>query len=154
LSCTKTREFDLSVTSILFSANILGYGILYLHWDTGCGTFYPLMGFGLGASNLLITNYRTTGLPPSGDSAPYASFSAENQYTLRRHFTYTILAGFEFNHNDRWALGTGYRWFDAGHFRGPRFQRVADGSAVDVACDTWKMRFKANEWFIEFKILI
>lgn len=77
-----TRRFDLDVTSILFSANLLGQGIPYLHWDIGCGTIYPLIGVGLGTSNLLITNYRTTGLPPTGDSAPYASFSAENQYTL------------------------------------------------------------------------
>jgi len=149
-----TREFDLNVTSILFAINLLGRGIPYLHWDIGCGAIYPLIGTGLGSSNLLITNYRTTGLPPTGNSAPYASFSAENQYTLRKNFTYTILAGLEYNHDDRWAIGTGYRWFNAGHFKGPRYQRVASGSAVDVACDAWEMRFRANEWFIEFKIFI
>ncbi|HEV2601463.1 MAG TPA: hypothetical protein VGT41_04130 [Candidatus Babeliales bacterium] len=149
-----TRKFDLDVTSILFCANLLGRGIPYLNWDIGCGTIYPLVGFGLGASNLAITNFRTTGLPPSGDSAPFASFSAENQYTLRKHFTYTILAGLEYSHDDRWAIGTGYRWFNAGSFKGPRYQRVANGSAVDVADDAWKMRFRAHEWFVEFKIFI
>jgi len=149
-----TRKFDLDVTSILFCANILGQGVPYFNWNIGCGKIYPLIGAGLGASNLLITNYRTTGLPPTGDSAPFASFSAENQYTLRRNFTYTLLAGFEFNYNDYWAIGTGYRWFDAGHLKGPRYQRVANGSAVDLACDAWKMHFRSNEWFIEFKILI
>lgn len=148
------RKFDLDVTSILFGANLLGQSIRCLSRNFRCGTIYPLIGVGLGASNLLITNYRTTGLPPTGDSSPYASFSAENQYTLRRNFTYTIFAGFEYNRNDRWAIATGYRWFDAGHFKGPRYQRVASGSAVDVACDTWKMRFRANEWFVEFKIFI
>ncbi len=147
-----TREFDLDVTSIFFSANILGRGIPYCHWDVGCGKIYPLIGAGVGRSNLLITNFRTTGLPPTGDSAPYASFSAENQYTLRQNFTYTALAGFEYSYKDRWAIGTGYRWFNAGCFKGPQYQRVASGSAVDVACDAWKMRFRANEWFIEFKI--
>jgi len=149
-----TRTFDLSVTSILFSTNILGLGFPCLNWDVWCGKLYPLLGVGLGASNLLITNYRTVGLAPTGDSTPYKSFSAENQYTLRRNFTYTILIGLEYNHDARWAVGTGYRWFDAGHFNGPQYQRIADGSAVDVACDTWKMRFGAHEWFIEFKILI
>lgn len=149
-----TRQFDLDVTSILFSVNLLGRGIPCLHWDVGCGKIYPLIGFGLGASNLLITNYRTTELAPTGDSSPYASFSAENQYTLRRNFTYTLLVGFEYSHATTWAIGTGYRWFNAGCFKGPRYQRVASGSAVDVACDTWKMRFRANEWFIEFKIFI
>lgn len=148
------RKFDLNVTSILGCVNLLGHRVPRLHWDIGCGTLYPLVGAGLGMSNLLITNYRTTGLPPSGDSAPYASFSAENQYTLRKNFTYTLLAGFEYKHNACWAIGTGYRWFDAGHFKGPRYQRVASGAAVDVACDAWKMRFRADEWFIEFKIFV
>jgi len=148
------RTFDLDVTSILFTANFLGRGIPCLNWNIGRGKIYPLIGFGLGSSNLLITNYRTVGLPPSGDSSPFQSFSAENQYTLRKNFTYTLLAGIEYNHSERWALGTGYRWFNAGCFKGPQYQRVANGSAVDVACDAWKMRFRANEWFIELKIFI
>ncbi len=149
-----TRKFDLSVTPILFSATILGRGIPYFHWNVGCGKFYPVLGAGVGMSNLLITNYRTTGLAPTGDSAPYASFSAENQYTLRKNFTYTVLAGLEYSYKEYWAIGSGYRWLDAGHFKGPRYQRVASGSAVDVSGDAWKMRFRANEWFIEFKIFI
>ena len=147
-----TRKLDLDVTSILFSAYFLGKSIRSCNWDIGCGTFYPMIGAGVGASNLLITNYRTTGLPPTGDSAPYASFSSENQYTLRKNFTYTLLAGFEYNYNDYWSIGTGYRWFNAGHFKGPQYQRVTSGAAVDVADDAWKMRFRAHEWFIEFKI--
>ena len=150
-----TRKFDLSVTPILFSANLLGRGIPYLHWNVGCGkTFYPMIGGGVGVSSLQITNYRTTGLPPSGASSPFASFSAENQYTLRKKFTYTLLAGIEYSHHNYWAIGTGYRWFNAGHFKGPRYQRVASGAAVDLSSDQWKMRFRANEWFIEFKIFI
>lgn len=149
-----TREFDLNVTPILLAANVLGRNIPYLHWNIGCGTIYPMIGAGLGVSNILITNFRTTGLPPTGDSAPFGSFSSENQYTLRKSFTYTILAGLEYNYNDSWAIGTGYRWFDAGHFNGPRYLRVSSGSAVDVAGDKWQMSFRSNEWFIEFKIFI
>ncbi len=149
-----TRKFDLSVTPILFCANLLGKGIPYCHWNIGCSKIYPMIGVGLGISNLLITNYRTTGLPPTGDSAPYASFSAENQYTLRKNFTYTLLTGLEYSYKNYFAIGTGYRWFNAGHFKGPRYQRVSSGSAVDVAGDQWRMRFRANEWFIEFKIFI
>lgn len=149
-----TRKFDLTVTPILFSLNLIGRGIPYFHWDVGYGKIYPVLGAGVGGSSLLITNYRTTGLPPTGDSSPYASFSAENQYTLRTKFTYTALAGFEYSFKDSWAIGSGYRWFDAGHFKGPRYQRVASGSAVDVAGDAWRMRFRSNEWFIEFKIFI
>ncbi len=149
-----TREFDLGVTPILFSANLLGRGIPHCHWNLGCGSIYPMIGAGVGVSNLLITNYRTTGLPPSGDSDPYDSFSSENQYTLRKNFTYTILAGVEYSYNNYWAIGTGYRWFDAGRFKGPRYQRVASGAAVDVDSDTWDIRFRANEWFLEFKIFI
>lgn len=149
-----TREFDLDVTPILFSVNLLGRDIPWLNGDIACRKLYPIIGAGIGISNLLITNFRTTGLPPSGDSDPLASFSAENQYTLRKNFTYTALIGLEYNCNDYWAISTGYRWFDAGNFKGPRFQRVATGAAVDVEGDEWKMRFRSNEWFIEFKIFI
>ncbi len=149
-----TREFDLTVTPILFSANILGQGIPHLNWEVGFGKIYPMIGAGIGVSNLLITNYRTTGLPPIGDSMPYATFSAENQYTLRQNFTYTLLAGLEYNHQNRWAIGSGYRWFNAGNFQGPEYLRVMGGSAVDVGNDQWGMRFRAHEWFIEFKIFI
>ncbi len=149
-----TREFDLDVTPILFSLNLLGRDIPRLNWDCGSGTIYPLIGFGIGVSNLLITNFRTTGLPPSGGSAPFASFSSENQYTRYRNFTYTTLFGLEYNHNDAWAIATGYRWFDAGKFKGPRFLRVSTGSAVDVAGEEWHMRFRSDEWFVEFKIFM
>ncbi len=149
-----TREFDLNVTPILFSAIFLGRDVPFCNWNIGCGSLYPIIGAGVGVSNLLITNYRTTGLPPNGNSSPFESFSAENQYTVRRNFTYKILIGLEYNYNDRWAVGTGYNWFDAGQFKGPRYQRVTSGSAVDVANDAWKMRFRSNEWFVEFKIFI
>lgn len=149
-----TREFDLDVTPLIFSASLLGRGIPHLHWDIGCGAIYPMIGAGVGVSNLLITNYRTTGLPPTGDSFPYPSFSAENQYTLRKNFTYIVFAGIEYSYSNYWAISSGYRWLDAGHFKGPRYQRVASGSAVDLDGDEWKMRFKANEWLIEFKIFI
>lgn len=149
-----TREFDLDVVPILFSVNLLGRDIPCLNWDIGCGNIYPVVGVGIGVSNLFITNFRTTGLAPSGGSFPFDSFSAESQYTLRKNFTYTALVGFEYNYNDCWAIGTGYRWFDAGRFKGPRFQRVSTGSAVDVAGQEWKMRFRSNEWYVEFKIFI
>lgn len=149
-----TREFDLDVTPILFSIHLLGRDIDCLNWNIACGQIYPIIGAGVGVSNLVITNYRTTGLAPSGASAPFASFSAENQYTKRQNFTYTALIGFEYNFNECWAIATGYRWLDAGKFKGPRFQRVATGAAVDVAGQEWKMDFKANEWFIEFKMFL
>lgn len=147
-----TREFDLDVIPILFSINLLGKDLPYLSWDVACGKIYPMIGAGVGVSNLYITNFRTTGLQPSGASDPFPSFSAENQYTNRKNFTYTALIGFEYNHNDCWAIATGYRWFDAGTFKGPRFQRVATGAAVDIAGQEWKMHFKSNEWFVELKV--
>lgn len=149
-----TRKFDLSITPVLFSINLLGQNMACLNWDIGCGKIYPTLGAGVGASDILITNFRTTGLPPNGDSSPYPSFSTENEYTLRRNFTYTLLAGVEYNYNDSWVIGTGYRWFDAGHFKGPQYLRLSTGSSIDVGSDQWKMRFRANEWYIEFKIFI
>lgn len=149
-----TREFDLDVVPILFSVNLLGRDIPCLNLEVLCGRVYPIMGVGVGISNLLITNFRTKGLPPSGASDPFASFSAENQHTLRKNFTYTVLIGFEYNCMDCWAIATGYRWFDAGKFKGPRFLRVASGAAVDVRDEEWKMRFRSNEWFVELKIFL
>jgi opacity protein-like surface antigen len=149
-----TREFDLDVTAILFSVNFLGLRIPHVNWAISSGKLYPIIGASFGVSDLLITNFRTTGLPPSGSSSPFASFSAENQYTLRKNFTYTILAGLEYAYKERWAIGTGYRFFDAGNFNGPRFQRVSTGGAVDIDGQEWGMRFRSNEWFIELKIFI
>lgn len=149
-----TREFDLDVRPTLFSVNLLGRDISCLNWDIACGKIYPMIGAGIGVSSLVITNFRTTGLPPTGGSAPFLSFSAENQHTLRKNFTYTALFGFEYNFKDRFAISTGYRWLDAGKFKGPRFQRVSTGSAVDIAGEEWRMRFRSNEWFIEFKIFM
>lgn len=149
-----TREFDLDVTTVLFSANLLGRDIECLTWDIACGKVYPTLGAGVGVSNLLITNFRTTGLPSTGASFPFASFSAENEYTHHRNFTYTLQLGLEYNYNDSWALSTGYRFFDAGKFRGPRYLRVSPGGSVDVSSEAWKMRFRSNEWFIEFSLFI
>lgn len=149
-----TREFDLDVTPVLFSVYLLGRDIPCLNWDLCCGKIYPFIGAGIGVSYLSITNFRTTGLPPSGDSDPFASFASENQLTKRRNLTYTALIGFEYNYNNTWAISTGYRWLDAGKFDGPRYIRVANGAAVDVGNDAWRMRFRANEWFVEFKIFI
>lgn len=149
-----TREFDLTVIPVLFSVNLLGRDFSCLNWDFGCGSLYPTLGAGIGVSHLLITNFRTTGLAPSGASAPFDSFSSENQHALRSNFTYTASIGLEYNHNDRWAIATGYRWFDAGTFKGPRYLRVGSGGAVDVAGEKWKMRFRSNEWLVEFKIFL
>ncbi len=76
-----TREFDLTVVPILCSINLLGKDIPNFNWDVACGKIYPIIGAGIGVSNLFITNFRTTGLPPSGGSSPFESFSAENQHT-------------------------------------------------------------------------
>lgn len=149
-----TRKFDLDVVPVLFSVKLLGQDIACLNWNIGCGKIYPVVGAGVGVSNLFITNFRTTGLPPSGDSAPFASFSNENQHTLRHNFTYALLGGLEYNYNDTWAIGVGYRWLDAGKFKGPRYLRVSTGGAVDVGGQEWKMRFRTNELFVEFKIYL
>lgn len=151
---TFKREFDLDVVPILFSVTLLGRDISCLNWDFACGKIYPTLGVGVGVSNLLITNFRTTGLPPNGDSSPYPSFSSENERTHRNKFTYTVQLGIEYSYNDCWALSTGYRWFDAGSFKGPRYLRLDTGSAIDVAGDAWKMRFRASEWFVEFKYFL
>ncbi len=149
-----TREFDLNVKTVLFSANILLRDFECLNWNIACGTVYPLIGAGVGVSNLAISNFRTTGLPPTGSSFPFPSFNAENQYTHHRNFTYTVQVGLEYNYSDAWAITTGYRYFDAGKFKGPHYLRTSTGGAVDLSGEQWKMRFRSNEWFIELSIFI
>lgn len=149
-----TREFDLSVTPVLFSVNLLGRDIECMNWDIACGNLYPILGAGVGVSCLHISNFRTTGLPSTGSSFPFPSFSAENQYTHQTNFTYTALIGLEYNYNDSWAISTGYRFLDAGKFKGPRYLRVSTGGAVDISGEEWKMHFRANEWFIEFSLYL
>lgn len=117
------REFDLDVIPVLFSATILGREVACLNYDVGGGSVYPIFGAVLGVSHLKITNFRTKGLPASGGSSPFASFSAENQYRLRKNFTYTAFVGLAYQCHDSWSLASGYRWFDAGKFKGPRFLR-------------------------------
>lgn len=149
-----TRRFDLDVTPILLNVQLLGASIESLHLNTRYGKIYPTIGFGIGVSRLLITNFRTTDLPSTGDSFPYPSFSAENQYTLRTNFTYMVLAGVEYNHQDRWAINLGYRLLNSGYFSGPQYLRVSSGSSVDVGKNQWKMRYVANELCIELKLFI
>jgi hypothetical protein len=85
---------------------------------------------------------------------PFPSFGSENQYTIRHQFTYQVLGGFEYRYRDICALSLGYRWFDVAQFTGPRFIRDPAGNAIDVQNYPWKIKFRANEVFLEFKVFL
>lgn len=149
-----TREFDLKITPVLLSINLLGRDIECMNLNIACGNLYPILGAGIGASCIQISNFRTTGLTSTGSSFPFPSFSSENQYTHHTNFTYTVQIGMEYNYNDAWTIASGYRFLDAGTFKGPRYLRTSTGGAVDISGNEWKTRFRANEWFLEFSLYL
>lgn len=151
----KTRRFNLDVLTAMWNVSLNGRGCDYLSWNCGClaGSFYPVIGGGIGISRFKIFNFRSTGLPPvDNDGLP--AFASENEYTVRYHFSYQVSVGLEYNHCDIWALSIGYRWFDAGKFKGPRYIRTANGDAHDIGPHEWEMRLRANEVFIEAKFFL
>ncbi len=157
LTGNKTRRFNLDVSSFMGTLYLSGHGFDPLCWNLGCipGMIYPIIGGGIGISQMKIFNFRSTGLPsvdPASDPSP--SFISDNAYTIRYRFTYQVLAGFEYRYHDRWAISAGYRWFDVRKFKGPRYIRNNVGNAVDVGHNEWRINFSANELFLELKIFL
>lgn len=148
-----TRQFDLDVGNLMFSIFLSGRGFDCLNWSLGCipGSIYPILGGGVGVGRLLINNFRGINLPAVSPSDPFPAFSSENQYTVRYRPVYQVMAGLEYRYCDKWAVSVGYRWLDYGRFKGPRFVRIADGTALDTTDNEWRIRFAANEAFVEFK---
>ncbi len=150
---TTTRRFDLDVSSAMFSLYLNGRGFKYLHCEAGRGgVFYPMVGGGVGVSQMTLYNFRSTGLPTVADGFP--SFASENEYSVSYRFTYQVMAGLEYRYHDMFAISLGYRWFDVAQFNGPRYIRDSEGNAVDVQSNTWKIKFKANEVFLELKLFL
>jgi opacity protein-like surface antigen len=148
-----TRKFDLDVSSVMVSLYLNGRGFNCLNWEAGAGSsIYPFIGGGVGASELTLYNFRSTGLASVADGFP--AFASENQYSVSYRFTYQLMAGLEYRYRDVCALSIGYRWFDVANFRGPRYLRDSQGNAIDVQSNTWKIKFDANEAFIEFKVFL
>ena len=152
----KTREFNLDVASVMFTFYLSSRGWSPLCWKLGSDTslLYPLIGGGVGISQMTIYDFRSTGIAPV-DAAidPTLSFASDNQYTKRFEFTYQLMGGLEYRWKDRWALSAGYRWFDVAQFKGPSFIRDQYGNAYDLRGEEWEIRFRANEIFLEFKVL-
>jgi opacity protein-like surface antigen len=146
-----TRNFNLDISTLMFSMYLSGVSFQNLTWEIPCccSAIYPIIGAGIGVNELLITNFRSTGLPPVSEADPFPAFSSDNAYFKSYHFTYQIMAGLEFRFMDCWAISAGYRWFDAGKFNGPEYVRDQTGIALEGI--PWKIRFKANEFFFEFK---
>lgn len=150
---TTTRRFDLDVSSMMFSVYLNGRGCRHLNWKAGNeSSIYPFIGGGIGTSQMKLFNFRSTGLAPVTSGFP--AFASENQYLITYRFTYQVMGGFEYRYRDLFALSIGYRWFDVSSFRGPRYLRDSQGNAIDVQSNTWKIKFEANEAFIELKVFL
>jgi opacity protein-like surface antigen len=155
----KTRTFDLDIGTFMVNAYFSGRGVPCMNWNFGIFSIniYPFLGFGVGGNQLTISNFRSISLPsvrglcstntPSLDP----SFGSENQYTERFNFAYQLFIGLEAKFCDAWALSCGYRWFDAGRFKGPRYLRDQCGFAQDIGNNEWRINVSANEFFIELK---
>lgn len=153
----KTREMDLDVSSIMLSGYWSGKGHDWLTWRLGHSksTFCPFLGFGVGVSRITIYNFRSTGLPaPSPAEIAAPSFGSSNEYTVRTSFTYQLMGGLEYNYCDLWTLSLGYRWFDAGRYKGPSFIRTPLGTAADSSGNEWRSHFRAQEVLLELKVPI
>lgn len=152
----KTREMDLDVSSLMLSGYWSGFGCEALTWRPGCsGSITPFLGAGVGLSRLTIYNFRSTGLPsvdPTVNPAP--GFGSDNAYTVRTNFTYQLMAGLEYHFCDLWTLSLGYRWLDAGRYKGPSFIRRPPGTALDIRGSEWRARFEAQEILLELKFAI
>ncbi len=152
LGVPRTRRFNLDATSLLCSVYLYGRCFECLTWQCGSGVFYPVVGVGVGTSRIVIWDFRTTGLPPLPGNETLLAFSGDNQYSVRWRFTYQASAGFEYRHCDSWALGFGYRWFDAGRFSGPRYFRDKFGGSFDAGNNVWKMSLRSNELYVDLKL--
>ena len=149
----RTRRFNLDISSVMFSLYFSGRGFNHVHCRAGNGgIIYPILGGGAGSSQLKMYNFRSTGLPPIDPNFDFPTFESENQYAISYRFTYQLMGGLEYRYRDLCALSFGYRWFDISRFRGPRYVRSSEGLALDVQSDTWKIKFNANEAFVEFKV--
>lgn len=150
---TTTRRFNLDIASAMFSVYLNGRGFRHATWRAGKGgSIYPVIGGGVGVSQMTLFNFRSTGLPTVANGFP--AFASENQYSVSYRFTYQVMAGLEYRYRDVCALSAGYRWFDVSSFRGPRYLRDSTGDSVDVQGNTWKINFDANEAFLEFKVFL
>jgi opacity protein-like surface antigen len=153
----KTRQMDLDVSTVMFSLYANGADFDMLTWNPGfvSGSIYPIVGAGVGMSRLNIYNFRSTGLSPTNPPVnPFPGFSSDNEYTVRNHFTYQVMVGFEYQQSEMWAISTGYRWFDAGRFKGPSFFRNKIGDSFETSGNEWRMRFAAQEVFVELKLFL
>ncbi len=152
---TRTRRFNLDVSSMMLSVYFNGRGFRSLNWETGCGgSVYPIIGGGIGSSQMRIFNFRSTGLPPVAGGS-YPAFTSENQYTISYRFTYQVMAGLEYRYRNWCALSVGYRWFDVSRFRGPRYIRDLTGNSQAIPANgPWKIKYSANEAFVEFKVFL
>jgi hypothetical protein len=154
----KTRRFNLDLLSLMGTIYLQGRDVRYLNWRLpSCfGEIYPIIGGGVGVTQVKIYNFRATGLPPNDPAqSSLLSFSAENQYTIRYRFTYQLMGGLEYRFKNRWALAAGYRWFDLRRFKGPRYFRDREGDSFDAGRNNeWKIDFSANEAFVELKLFL
>lgn len=148
-----TRKFTLDIATLMQTIYLSGRGFGNMQWKFGgCSSIYPVIGGGVGISQMKIYNFRSTGLAPI--DAGFASFASENQYSTQYKFTYQALGGLEYRYKDLCAFSLGYRWFDVFQFKGPRYLRDAEGNAADVGSAGWKIDFSANELFGEFKVFL
>lgn len=154
LGASKTRHFNLDMTSLMLTGYLNGGAWDFLRWDVGCngGYLQPVLGFGVGATQVRIRDFRTTGIGFTNPDDPITpGFASSNCLTHRYKLSYTLSIGLEYKTCD-WAVSTGYRWFSVNSFKGPSFTRDARGFGGDLRGFEWKNRFRANEWFLDFKL--
>ena len=158
----KVRRFDLDIGTFMVNAYFSGRGVSCLNWNFGCFpiNIYPFIGFGIGGNQHILYNFRSVGLSAVTESCNgfdpslNLSFGSENPYTERFNFAFQAFLGLEAKFWDTWALSFGYRYFDAGTFKGPQYIRNQCGIASDIGRNVWKIDVSANEFFLEIKTFL
>lgn len=149
----KTRHFSLQSTSFMFTPRINGKGMEKLHYKfCNGGILAPFAGVGIGFALNRMNNFRTTIAPNSNTGGFNGAASIGSSSVTKTSLAYQFETGLEYLCN-KWGFSVGYRWFDAGKFRGPN--NVIAGTAqpgnpiVGVSVPPWRGRLRAHEVFAE-----
>lgn len=148
----KTREFDLSDTSIMGNVFLNGEGANLFACLNRCTILQPFIGGGIGVAYNHLSNFHsvleeTSSLGPG--SSNVASIMNANTNTA---FAWQLMAGAELLNRHKWGIDVGYRYFDGGRFKSNNYLvDVPGGSTTPVTITPWSGRLTANEVFANLK---
>lgn len=148
LVVARTRYFDFENNSYLIElfANRMGIASEYC-WDFFYGSIAPYIGFGLGWSRNIVSNFHSV----EDNTVSIGSFHSNGiastmSYKATKSFSWSFSVGIEYN-CDCLDLSIGYRYFDGGKFKSNNYitdnLKAADYKEIKVPA--WRCKFTSNE---------